>query len=320
MKRINNVYDKIVSFDNLLRAYNKCLKGKRNKEKILAFGFNYEHHLKHIQSLLKSNKYTHDKYFFFWKQDSKKRRIASASFKDKIVHYAIHLIIEPMIDKRFIWDSYACRKDKGTFRAIKKLQKIIFFNKDMYCLQCDIKKYFKSIDHDVLKKILNKHIKDKRLVNLFYIIIDSYNLKTKKGIPIGNLTSQLFANIYLNELDQYVKHELKCEYYLRYMDDFVILGNKEFLKRCSFLINDFLKNSLLLQIPFKKNQLFKGDQVVFLGFVLNGKWMKIKRKSRLEMLKKCKKNKNIKSKASYIGYVNFSNSYCLKDKILKILG
>jgi len=227
-----------------------------------------------------------------------------------------------MIDKRFICDSYACRREKGTFKAIKKLQRVLFFNKDknMYCLQCDIKKYFKSIDHNVLKKILNKHIKDKRLLKLLNIIIDSYNFKIKKGIPLGNLTSQLFANMYLNELDQYVKHCLGCQYYLRYMDDFVILGDKCFLKKINVLINDFLKNHLLLEIPFKKNQIFKiNKEIVFLGFVVKGEYLKIKRRSRREMLKRCKKNKDKKTKSSYIGYINFSKNFLLKYEILKAL-
>ena len=141
----------------------------------------------------------------------------------------------------------------------------------MYCLQCDVNKYFKSINHDVLKKILNKYIKDKRLLNLLNIIIDSYNCNTGKGIPLGNLTSQLFANIYLNELDQYVKHRLRCRYYIRYMDDFVILGDKEFLKKINLLVINFLKNNLLLEIPFTKNQIFRACEIVFLGFVLNGR-------------------------------------------------
>jgi len=224
-----------------------------------------------------------------------------------------------MIDKRFICDSYACRREKGTFKAIKKLQRILFFNKDenMYCLQCDIKKYFKSIDHNVLKQILEKHIKDRRLLKLLNIIIDSYNCKTSKGIPLGNLTSQLFANLYLNELDQYIKHCLGCQYYLRYMDDFVILGDKCFLKKISVLINDFLKSHLLLEIPFKKNQIFKiNNEIVFLGFVVKGEYLKIKRKSRREMLKKLNKTIKVESVISYFGYVKFSKNTYLYRKII----
>lgn len=230
MKKINNIYDQVVSFENLLKAYNKCLKGKREKGNILKFNFKYEFYLKRIEFLLRENKYVHGNYFFFWKMDSKKRRIACACFGDKVVHYALYLILEPMFDKRYIYDSYACRKEKGTHSAIKKTQKILLNNPEFYCLQCDIKKYFKSIDHIILKQILKEKIKDKKVLNLLFIIIDSYNKKKGKGIPLGNLTSQLFANVYLNELDQFVKHTLKCKYYLRYMDDFIMFGDKKFLQ------------------------------------------------------------------------------------------
>ena len=317
MKKINNIFEQVVSFDNLLKAYNKCLKGKREKENILNFNFKYELYLKKIQYLLKNNKYVHGRYFFFWKMDSKKRRIACATFKDKIVHYALYLILEPLTDKRYICDSYACRRDKGTHRAIKKTQRIILNNPDFYCLQCDIKKYFKSIDHNVLKNILRSKIGDKKVLTLLFIIIDSYNKKKGKSIPLGNLISQLFANMYLNESDQFVKHELRCKYYLRYMDDFLVFGDKNFLKDVSLKINNFVEEKLLLEIPFKKNQLYTTKQgVVFLGFVIEVHRLRLKKKSKLKIFRNIFNKFSEDSFVSYLGYISFSKNYYLNRKLM----
>jgi len=160
--------------------------------------------------------------------DSKKRVIRAAPFKDRITHHALCNIIEPIFEKSFIYDSYACRENKGSHKAIKRLRSFIKSIKDtngcknyekIYYLQCDIVKYFDSIDKDILLELIKKRIKDKEVLYLIKIILNSY----EKGLPIGNLTSQLFANIYLNEFDFYVKNVLKCKYYIRYMDDFILL-------------------------------------------------------------------------------------------------
>ena len=188
----------------------------------------------------------------------KKRTIRAAPFADRVVHHALCNVIEPIFDQTFIFDSYACRKEKGTHKAAKRVKtfwrSLAFAERErerererdkntireIYCLQCDISKYFDNINHEILFGILQKKIGDKKVLRLIQEIVDSNNKETGKGIPIGNLTSQLFANVYLNELDQFVKRDLNGSYYLRYMDDFLIFGRgKQELWRTKETIADF---------------------------------------------------------------------------------
>jgi len=176
----------------------------------------------------KNKKYNHSGYNFFVNYDSKKRVIASACLKDKIVHRVLYNNLNGFIDKGFIFDSYACRISKGSFRAIKRCQKFLKNKKLKYFLKMDVKKYFDSVNHKKLKEILKRMGYN---FDVFEKIINSYSTGKNIGMPIGNLTSQMFANIYLHELDMFVKHQLKIKYYIRYMDDFVILHySKEDLK------------------------------------------------------------------------------------------
>jgi len=216
---------------------------------------------------LRNKKYGHCGYNFFTNYDSKKRKIASAHLRDKIVHRMLYNKLNDVFDKNFIFDSYACRINKGTSRAIKRCQKFLR-NKDLvYFLKSDIRKYFDNIDHKILKQYLLEKIKDNDIMNLLDIIIDSYCVIENKGVPIGNLTSQMFANIYLNKVDQFIKHKLQVRYYIRYMDDFIILSDdKDYLKKLLEEIREFLQNNLKLEISNKHTILAKIDNgVVFLG-------------------------------------------------------
>lgn len=189
--------------------------------------FEYElgENLLKLKNELESENYRHGNYCHFTVCDSKKRHIKAAPFRDRIIHHAVCNIIESIFDKGFIYDTYACRKNKGTHKAIKRLQSFISIRQTgeltpkYYCLKCDISKYFDSIDQNILFKLVKKKIVDTKVLNLVKMIINSDNVETQKGIPIGNLTSQLFANIYLNELDQFVKRKLQVKKYIRYMDD-----------------------------------------------------------------------------------------------------
>ncbi len=190
------------------------------------------------------------------------------------MHHAVFRILYPIFDKTFIFDSYSCRINKGIHRAINRLNK--FFRKASqnntkicYVLKCDIKKFFDSIDHAILMDLVKQKIKDKNAIWLINKIIESYSIKTGKGIPLGNITSQLFANIYLNELDQFIKHKLKVKYYIRYCDDFVILDKDKFyLQKLISLINNFLANELKLVLHPNKVMIRKYRQGIdFLGYV-----------------------------------------------------
>ena len=266
MKRINNLYSEICSFENLYKAYKKAVLGHREEKEILEYSYEYENRLFDIKNELRSKTYKTGKYFSFYIYDPKKRLIMALPFKDRIVQHALCNVIGSVFEKGFIYDSYACRIDKGAHRGIMRVEKFIkILRKDIFILKCDIKKYFYSIDHGVLKNIIRKKIKCKDTLWLIDNIIDSNN--SEVGIPIGNLTSQLFANMYLNELDHYIKEELRIKHFVRYMDDFVIMNkSKRELWDNYYSIKQYVEN--ILKIEFnKKTKLFPLSQGIdFLGY------------------------------------------------------
>ena len=228
MKSSNNLWQEFTSFKNIYNAFKNARKSNPNKRSVLLFSKNLEKELFKIQKQLLENKYNPAPYKKFKIYEPKERLISAPAFKDVVIQHAIINIIDPIFEKTFIYNSFACRKNKGTHKGLSKLKKTIKFNKTLkYYLKQDVKKYFPSVDKNILKKIIKKRIKDRSLLSIILKIIDSYSFNNNKGIPIGNLTSQLFANIYLNELDQYVKHTLKVKYYYRYVDDFIILSNNK---------------------------------------------------------------------------------------------
>jgi len=297
------MFENLISFENLYLAYRKARKCKRYRSEILEFSFGLEANLIALQNDLINQTYHHGGYREFIVNDSKKRRIQAASFRDRVVHHALCNIIEPIFDQTFIFDSYACRKDKGTHKAVKRLKTFLrsaaFSQREsknavpkIYCLQCDISKYFDNINHRILFGILQKRIGDEKVLWLIQEILNSNNANTGKGIPIGNLTSQLFANVYLNGLDQYVKRVLKQRHYLRYMDDFLILGiGKWELWQIKREIADFLQTKLKLNLHPKKANVFPVEQgIEFLGYrnFLN---YRVLRKSTVKRFIKKMKNK-----------------------------
>lgn len=207
-------------------------------------------------------------------RDPKTRKISKSDFRDRIVHHALCNIIEPLIEKRFIYDSFANRKGKGTHSAIKRFEE--FKRKasknntrTCYALKADIRHYFESVDHDILLKVLSGYIPDEQTLRLVKAILDNHKTAIAgKGMPLGNLTSQFFANVYLNELDQYVKHHLKARYYVRYVDDFVILSDKkEELQAYEKEIAIFLREGLSLELHPEKTKIVNTSEGVgFLGF------------------------------------------------------
>ncbi len=273
MKTYNHLFEKVCSFENLYLAYLKARKCKRYKAEILRFGYNLEENLLRLKEELLNRTYQHGGYREFVVNDSKKRLIRAAPFRDRVIHHALCNIIEPVFDKGFVYDSYACRKGKGTHRAVKRLGKFIRVllaksKEEIYCLKCDISKYFETIDHKILFTLLKKKIADPKVLWLLKEILESSESLSPVGIPIGNLTSQLFANIYLNELDQFVKHSLRIRYYLRYMDDFIVLGfDKKNLHQVKKEIQEFVENKLKLKMhPKKANIFLVGEGIDFLGY------------------------------------------------------
>lgn len=270
------MYDKIISFENLYQAANEAARNKRYRVPIMRYFSNLEENLANTHNHLIWGSYEPQPHRQFFVYEPKKRLISAPPFEDRVVHHAIHRVIEPIIDKRFIFDSYACRKGKGTHAGADRAQKFIRIAKRnhgrVYALKADISKYFDSIDHSVLKSIISTHLSCLKTKQLLGLIIDSAETQCKgKGVPIGNLTSQLFANMYLNELDKFVKHELRERFYIRYMDDFVIIHHdKQHLQKLRAIIEDFLWDVLKLKTNHK-TQVFpisssSGRALDFLGY------------------------------------------------------
>lgn len=269
-------FEQIYSFENILNAAYQCRRGKTKANATLAFFNHLEENVIQIQNELMWGMYEMSPYHHFYVFEPKRRLISAPHFKDRVVHRAIYNIIEPLFDQQYIHDSYACRRNKGTHKGADRAQ--LFIKRveqkhgKAYALKADISRYFSSIDHHILKSLLNAKIQCERTkALLFYIIDNSPSDALGVGIPLGNLTSQIFANIYLNELDRFVKHNLKAKNYVRYMDDFVIVHqDKTKLHAWRHEIETFLHQHLRLKTN-SKTQVFpistsQGRSLDFLGY------------------------------------------------------
>src|SRR3989344_1402290 len=243
MKTYKNLYSKLCSIENLRLAFKKSRKDKTLLPYVVEFEENLDENLMELHKELSAFIYKPNELKRFIVRDPKTRTIHASVFRDRVVYHAIVNILEPIFDKRFIYDSHASRKNKGTHNAVKRFDKFKrkiskngklaenAYNKNNiigYVLKADIKHYFNNVDHERLLEIIERKIKDKNIIWLIKQILNNFDSSIKgKGMPLGNLTSQFFANVYLNELDQFVKHKLKAKYYIRYVDDFLILHNSK---------------------------------------------------------------------------------------------
>ncbi|MBF0429268.1 MAG: group II intron reverse transcriptase domain-containing protein [Magnetococcales bacterium] len=267
MHRTGNLFNAIVSFGNLWYAAHKAWRGKKDKTRIADFYFNLERELLVLQEELVSGQYQPRPYHVFEVTDPKRREIAAADFRDRVVHHAMINILDPLFEKRLIFDTYACRTGKGTHAAVQRAQQ---FSKQLpFFLKCDIRKYFQSVDHAILQTLLVRIIKDQRVLDLLARIIAPPvpGHPPGKGIPIGNLTSQHFANLYLGEMDHFIKERLRVAGYLRYMDDFLFFGQtKSLLHEIHFEIRQFLHERLSLILKDRVTTLAPvNDGIPFLG-------------------------------------------------------
>jgi len=331
LKCYGYLYSKVCNLENIYEGYLKARKNKRYNYEVLEFTQNLEENLVNIQNELihKTYKPRPTKQFYIY--EPKKRLITAPDFYDRVVHHALCNIIEPIFDSSFIYHNYACRKAKGTHKAVDTFQKHMRktqkkWNK-VYCLKIDIKKYFPSINHDILFNIIKCKIKDPGILWLIKTIIDSNPGDT--GIGIGALTSQLFANIYLNQLDHFAKEVLQIKYYIKYMDDIVILDEDK--SRLHYILNEikyFLKNNLKLEVN-NKTQIMPIDRgITYLGYrvwtthrLLKGQSKK-RIKKKLHLYQKLYREGRIdldKIKASimsWLGHLKYCNSYNLRKQML----
>lgn len=325
MKRYNNLFDKIVTLDNLYLADKRARRRKQHRPEIINFDKNREKLLLDLQKKLIDGEYKTSEYYIFKIYEPKEREIFKLPYyPDRIVHHAIMNIMEPIWISSFIKGTYSCIKNRGIHKALKDVK---FALKDeantKYCLKLDVRKFYPSIDHDILKQLIRRKVKDKKLLIILDEIIDS-----AQGVPIGNYLSQFFANLYLTYLDHWIKEEKHIKYYFRYADDIVILhGDKDYLRQLFKDMKQYLEERL--NINFKDNwQIFKVDDrgIDFVGYkifhthTLLRKYIKknfCKRVSKLNKKDNLDKSTYQQKICSYIGWIKYCNGRNLFSKMTK---
>lgn len=322
---INHKFEEIISLDNLLLAWEEFASEKKKRADVRIFARALLHNILSIHRDLTSSTYIHSRYEAFTVSDPKRRSIHKATVRDRLLHRAVYRILFPAFNKTFINDSYSCRDNKGTHRAFQRLvtmtRKVsVNHTGPCWAIKMDIKKFFDSIDHEVLLDLLTQRINDPQLMNLLKTIIGSFEFSAGKGMPLGNLTSQLFANVYMDPLDKFVKHQLKAKYYLRYADDFLILSsNPEELLGYFVEINTFLKEKLKLQIHQNKTSLRKLSQGIdFVGYVALPHYQVPRHRTVKRIFKKVSGalNEDLeKAMPSYLGYIQHVSSRKIKDQM-----
>lgn len=268
---VTGLWQRVIDFENMYHAYRAAALGKRYREEVLRFAHRREENLIELINRLVWDMYKPLPLRDFWISEPKRRLISAPAFRDRVVHHALVQVIEPIFENRFIKETFACRVGKGTHAAMRHTAWCAQAAKrrwgSYYVLKCDVHKFFQSIDHETLKGIIRRSIRDPKVLHLIDSIIDSHDSgEAGKGIPIGALTSQLFANVYLSPLDHYLKEAYRIAYYARYMDDFVILHHdKAYLTALLSIIKDVLGNLELTLNP--KSGLFPGKQGIdFCGY------------------------------------------------------
>ncbi len=321
-----------------MAAWKEFSQGKRKKKGIAEFEFQIEDNIFHLHQLLIAKAYRHDVYENFSVCDPKRRHIHKASVRDRILHQAIFRVLYPIFDKHFIDDSYSSREFKGTHKGVVRLMRACRkvsknWRAETYVLKCDIRKFFDSIDHRILRELIVRRAYDPDMLWLIDEILRSFEKSNGKGLPLGNVTSQLFANIYLNELDQFAKHELKAKHYFRYCDDFIIVhAEREFLRKSLEKITCFLYEKLLLELHPKKVEIRKVRQGVdFLGYVISPHVTVLRTSTKRRLLRKlseAKKNflvgemskEKFKSTiVSYLGVLSHCRNASVRWRVWKML-
>lgn len=355
MKIYKNVFEKIINPGNLFKAWEEFKSGKLHKPDVLLFELHLEDNLFQLYRDLKHHTYKHGEYHSFFITDPKLREINKATVRDRVLHHAIFRVLCPLFEPTFISNSFSCQIDKGNHKGVECLSKIVRgvsknYTRRCFVMKCDISKFFNGVDHQILLSIIKRRIKGDNFYWLIEEIIGSFGHEiesqfqlelfglqsevskihkqqsmsiNKRGIPIGNLTSQIFANIYMNEFDQFVKHKLKVKHYCRYTDDFVIIAsNQQHLKDLLSKIQLFLQNELKLELHPNKISIRKVRQGIdFLGYVVLPYYRKVRTKTKNRIFKKLKqkidlfKGREISEKSlhqslnSYLGVFSHANAY-----------
>lgn len=320
----HNGYEDIISIENLLEAWREFIAGKRKKIDVQEFQHNLMDNVLTLHRDLKSGLYQHGWYHPFKISDPKPRDIHKATVRDRLVHHAIYRVLYPLFDRTWIADSYSCRDGKGTHRAMNRFRLFagkVSHNHTRTCwvLKCDIRKFFASIDQAILLDIVRKQMKDDRATALITEIVGSFESTGKGiGLPLGNLTSQMLVNVYMNHFDQFVKHRLRAKYYLRYADDFVILSrDKSEFEALLPRIRTFLFDALRLELhPNKVHIQTYASGVDFLGWVHFPDHSVIRTTTKRRMLQRLKNDPSDAAKESYRGLLSHGNAQRLMRQVL----
>lgn len=313
-------YKDIIKIENILETWNKFLRGKRKKKDVMFFQLKLAENLADLHRSLSSHSYRHGEYQAFNISDPKPRNIHKATVRDRVLHHLIYKELYPYFDDRFIYDSYSCRKNKGTHKVLDRFKyfagKVSKNNsRTCYILKCDIKKFFASIDQEILIKILKRHIVDQELINLLGKVISSFcSSHSGVGLPLGNITSQLLVNVYMHEFDMYVKQELRVKYYIRYADDFVIMSdNKEYLKDVLARLDKFLKEKLKLNLHENKVYIKTyASGVDFLGWVHFPHYRTLRTATKRKIMRNLKWHPKPETINSYRGLLIHGNTYKIR--------
>ena len=349
MKIYCDLFERIISPENLFEAWATFKSDKRSKADVREFEWNLEKNIFQLHRDLKNTTYRHGHYYGFYIRDPKQRHIHKADVRDRVLHHAIFSIINPIFEETFIPTSFSCRIGFGTHKGVDALERkarSVAKNgtNDCLVLKCDVRKFFDSVDHEILASILEKRIKDEKTTWLLRSIIESYDstpvrereretAAPRKGIPIGNLTSQLFANVYMNEFDQFIKHKLHVRHYARYTDDFAIVsGDRSYLENLIEQISIFLRDRLALELHPKKIFIRRLHQGVdFLGYVMFNEHRLIRAKTKRRIFTKFKtkvaayhagnlsEDALMASLQSYLGVFSHADAIQLKEELENLL-
>lgn len=318
-------FEDIIGVENLLEAWREFAKGKRHKRDVQEFSMGLMKHILTLHNELVNHTYQHGGYQAFRVHDPKPRDIHKAAVRDRLVHHAVYRVLYPFFDRTFIADSFSCRNDKGTHNAINRFRahgyKVSKNNtKTCWVLKCDIVKFFANIDHEILRSMVRRKITDQQIVWLLDEIIGSFSsARPGVGLPLGNLTSQLLVNVYMNEFDQFVKHKLKARCYARYADDFVVFSDSyDWLERAIPLMQGFLDARLRLRLHEDKisiRTLNSGND--FLGWDHFFDHRVLRAATKRRMLRRLAANPLPETINSYLGLMSHGNTAKLKMRVLR---
>ena len=318
------MYNDIISIKNLCEAWREFVSGKKNKTDVAEFQLKLSENIYRLHNDLKNKTYVHGPYEAFSVNDPKPRSIHKASVRDRLLHHALYRQLYPYFDAKFIDDSYSCRDYKGSHRALDRFRQFARkvsrnYRRTCWILKCDVRKFFASIDQVTLMTIVKKHVPDPDIAWLIGRVVESFQSTAPgKGLPLGNLTSQLLVNVYMNEFDRYVKHGLRQKYYIRYADDFLILHeDRGVLLEVLPKVYDFLEEVLGLHLhPNKISIETISSGVDFLGWVHFPDHRVLRTATKKRMFRRLRVTEGKpETVQSYLGLISHGNGKKLKNRI-----